>query len=139
MARTATGAWATGSRAAGVGGVALLGGWLLALCSGCGGPAYAGGPSADEPHGLVIPGDDVTLWRVDGHDVVSRSSAIEVAPGQRTIKARLEFPIDDESAKPFEYYDVPLYVEAGHRYLLQRQGDDALPPYQIEVLERGPR
>jgi hypothetical protein len=108
--------------------------------SGCvGGPSYAGGPTEEDPHGLLLPGDDVSFWRVDGFDVVeSRTSPIYVAPGRRKIKARFDTPIDtDESKETFEYRDLEVDVAAGERYLVERTGEGAFGPFDLRV--RAPR
>lgn len=105
---------------------------LLAL-TGCGSPSYAGGPTDEDPHGLVIPGDDVTIWRVDGLDVPARSATARVAPGRRRIKVRYEYPIESDAAEPFEYEDVELTIEAGRVYLIERTGEGPFGPYGVEV------
>lgn len=118
----------------------LLLGLLLLLPLGCAGPDYAGGPSRDQPHGYVSPGSDVSLWRVDGFDTFSRNSEIKVAPGLHQLKIRIEFPIDNESAHPYEYRDISLRVENKHVYILRRkelEGEiDLGPPYELEISEQ---
>lgn len=106
----------------------------LVVLAGCvGGPSYAGGPTEEEPHALVIPGEDVTIWRVDDWDVPSRSSTAYVAPGRRRLRVRYEFPIDSESSKPYEYEDLNLTLEAGRVYLIERTGEGQFGPYGVEV------
>ncbi len=112
---------------------------LLALSltlAGCvGGPSYAGGPTEEDPHGLLVPGENVSFWRVDGFDVVeSRTSPIYVAPGRRKVKARFDTPIDtDESKETFEYRDLEVDVAAGERYLVERTGEGAFGPFDLRV------
>lgn len=111
---------------------------LLALALsliGCGGPSYAGGPTEEEPHGLIVPGLDVTIWRVDGADTDTRTGALRVAPGLRKLKVRIDYPIDDESAIPFEYQDLDLQVEEGHVYRIDRT-EEVIPPYHLNVTEQ---
>ncbi|MCO5166812.1 MAG: hypothetical protein M9894_10660 [Planctomycetes bacterium] len=106
----------------------------LAALAGCvGGPSYAGGPTEEEPHGVVIPGDDVFLWAVDGQDVPSRRSKAYVEPGARRLKVRINYPIDNESATPYEYKDVVINVEDGRAYLIERKGEGQFGPYEVEV------
>lgn len=107
---------------------------LVTLVAGCvGGPSYAGGPTEEEPHAVVIPGDDVTIWRVDDWDVPSRSSTTYVAPGRRRIKVRYEYPIDSEASKPYDYEELNLTLEAGRIYLIERTGEGQFGPYGVEV------
>lgn len=113
---------------------------LTGCLAGCvGGPSYAGGPTEEEPHGLLIPGEAVSLWRVDGFDVVdSRTSPIYVAPGRRKVKARFDTPIDtDESKETFEYRDLEVDVAAGQRYLIERTGEGAFGPFDLRVRTPG--
>ncbi len=113
---------------------------LAAGLAGCAGPSYAGGPTGDDPHGVVIPGRDVTLWEVDGRDVPSRSGRARVAPGRRRLKVRLEFPLASDAWQPFEYREVELLVVEGHQYLLERTGEEGpFGPYELGIRERGPR
>jgi hypothetical protein len=112
---------------------ALLLACLLPL--GCGGPSYAGGPTDEQPHGVVIPGLDVTIWRVDGRDTDTRTGSLLLEPGRRRLKVRIDFPIDDESPIPFEYRDLDLDVEAGHVYRIDR-AEGELPPYELNVSEQ---
>ena len=109
---------------------------LLALClGGCvGGPSYAGGPTSDQPHGVISPGMDITVWQVDGHATASRAFDLYVAPGQRLLKVRLEFPIESESSTPYAYQDLSLYVEQGVRYHLDRK-HERYPPFSVQVRE----
>jgi hypothetical protein len=113
----------------------------LAMCGCVGGPSYAGGPTEEEPHGLLIPGEDVSFWRVDGFDVVeSRKSPIYVAPGRRKVHARFETPIDaDESKESFEYRDLEVDVVDGERYLVERTGEGAFGPFDLRVRARSQR
>lgn|SRR5690606_36851871 len=108
----------------------------LLLLGGCGGPSYGGGPSDEMPHGRVVPGPDVTVWRIDGKDTYSRSGTQLVEPGRRKLRVRVEYPIDDEgSGPPYEYKDLDLKVEAGRTYYLER-GEGEFAPYELKVTER---
>lgn len=115
---------------------------LLALVlplAGCaGGPSYAGGPTEEDPHGVVIPGEDVFIYRVDGHDVDSRSSPTYVEPGRRRIRVRFQYDIDSESATPQEYKELELTVEPGDVFLIERTGEGQWGPFDVEV-KRAPR
>lgn len=113
----------------------LWGGLLCLLLSGCGGPSYAGGPTEEEPHGVVVPGLDVTIWRVDGFDTETRTGALLVAPGLRKLKVRIDYPIDNESPVPFEYQDLELQVDEGRIYRIDRTEED-FPPYHLNVTEQ---
>ena len=108
---------------------------VLLLTPGCGGPSYAGGPDAEQPHAVVVPGTDVTIWRVDGFDTDTRTGSLRVAPGRRRLKVRIDFPIDDESPVPFEHRDLELEVVAGRTYVIDR-AEGEIPPYELKVSER---
>lgn len=110
-----------------------LSGALLTLAGCVGGPSYAGGPTEEEPHALVIPGDDVTIWRIDDRDVPSRSSKAYVAPGRHRLRVRYNFPIDNESATPYDWEDLNLTFEAGRVYLIEREGEGQFGPYGVTV------
>ena len=114
---------------------AMLALGIVLLLAGCvGGPSYAGGPREDEPHAVVIPGEDVTIWAVDGYDVPSHSSTAYLAPGRRKLRVRIEFPIENESPTPYEYKEMDVTVEDGDVILLSRSGgEDAFGPYDVEV------
>lgn len=120
-----------------------LAAWLLVTLLGCNGPDYAGGPTADDPHGTIDPDNDVSIWRIDGFDTLSRNSEIRVAPGLRRVKVRIEFPIESESATPFEYREIDLRVEEGHLYAIRRKEIeteiDLGPPYELEIRDYAPR
>lgn len=113
---------------------------LLALAgclSGCvGGPSYAGGPTEADPHGLLVPGEDVSLWRIDGWDVESRGSAAYVTPGRRHLRVRFETPIESEGKDSFEFRELDLDVEAGGEYRLERTGEAPFGPYDLKVRTR---
>jgi hypothetical protein len=106
---------------------------LLVVLPGCGSPSYAGGPTDDDPHGLVIPGDDVTIWRVDDMDVPSRSATARLAPGRRRLKVRYEYPIESDATIPFEYEELELTIEDGRTYLIERTGEGPFGPYGVQV------
>lgn len=117
--------------------------WLASLVlltlfgSGCAsGPDYAGGPSSEDPHGVVSPGDGITIWAVDGYATASRAFSVMVAPGRRKLKVRLEHPIESEAWAPFEYKTLTFEVEQGVTYYLSRK-ESEFPPYEIEVKESG--
>jgi hypothetical protein len=105
---------------------------LLALAGCVGGPSYAGGPTTEEPHAVVDPSTDITLWRVDGHDVETRSGKTYVAPGTRRLSIRIEHPIESDAWEPKEEVVLPLRAEAGKYYLLERK-PGLRPPYQVRV------
>lgn len=106
----------------------------LTLFAGCvGGPSYAGGPTEEEPHAIVIPGPDVTIWRIDGYDVPSRSSTAYVAPGRRKLTVRYEFDIESEAVPAHETKDLDLNVEAGQTYLIERTGEGMFGPFGVQV------
>lgn len=106
----------------------------LTLLAGCvGGPSYAGGPTEEEPHAVVIPGPDVTIWQIDGYDVPSRGSTAYVAPGRRKLKVRFEYSIDSESAVPYEYKVLDLTIEDGQTYLIERTGEGQFGPFDVQV------
>ena len=84
----------------------------------------------------MSPGEDITLWAVDGYATASRAFAIRVAPGHRKVKVRIEHPIESQSWKPFEYKTLTLNVEPGVTYTLSRKEAD-MPPYEVEVHESG--
>ncbi|RMG07720.1 MAG: hypothetical protein D6731_23110 [Planctomycetota bacterium] len=106
---------------------------LLALCAGCvSGPSYAGGPTSEEPHAVVDPSTDITLWRVDGQDVASRVGETLVEPGLRRLKIRIEADIADDSPTPYEYRDITLYAEPGATYVIERKPGD-MPPWEVDI------
>lgn len=106
----------------------------LTLLVGCaGGPSYAGGPTDEEAHAVVIPGPDVTIWQIDGYDVSSRGGAAYVAPGRRKLKVRFEYSIDSESATPWEYKVLDLNIEDGQTYLIERTGEGMFGPFDVQV------
>lgn len=109
---------------------------LLAGCSSY--PSYAGGPEAEDPHGILNPQGDLTVWGVDGKRTHTRSFRIYVAPGRRNIRVRIEHPIKSDAAKPFEFQNVTLDIEAGVIYHLTRK-ESELPPYEVEVKEERPQ
>ena len=111
---------------------AALGALLLSACAG---PDYAGGPVGDEPYGVISPGSEVTVWQVDGYATEDRNFDVRVAPGLRTLRVRIEHPIESDSAKPYEYRQMTLSVEEGVHYLLDRR-PGPYPPYEIVVRER---
>jgi hypothetical protein len=108
----------------------------LPLLAGCAsGPDYAGGPSSDEPFGVVDPGRDINLWRVDGHDVDSRSGPTKLEPGRRLLKVRIEADIADDTPTPKELRDVVLHVEEGVLYTIDRKPGE-LPPWELDIRQR---
>ena len=110
---------------------------LLAL-SGCvGGPSYAGGPREDQAHGTIVPGPDITLWRVDGWDVGSRGSEAYVAPGRHKLRVRFETPIEsDETIPSFEFRELEVDVTDGGVYYVQRTGEGTFGPFDVQVRSR---
>ena len=112
-----------------------LGPLLLALAGCSSGPDYAGGPSSEDPYGVVDPGRDVNLWRVDGHDVASRSGPTKLAPGRRVLKLRIEADIASDDQFPKELRDVTLYVEQGMLYTIDRKPGQ-YPPWELDIRQR---
>lgn len=94
----------------------------LVLClAGCTG-TYHGGPlDSDEPHGLLRPGEDVTIWAVDGMPTSTRSFKVMVAPGRRQLRLRVEHSIESESPEPHSTRTYTLQVEDGVAYHLERR------------------
>ena len=115
---------------------------LLLLLSPVGcvfGPSYAGGPTSEDPHGIVDPEEAVSILFVDGLKT-PRSSSIYVEPGLRQIRVRIEFPMTREDAKPFEIRDIELRVQANHLYEISRKDppEDIIelgPPYELLIRE----
>ncbi|MGE0712416.1 MAG: hypothetical protein AB7N76_32855 [Planctomycetota bacterium] len=94
---------------------------LLLLLAGCTG-TYHGGPlDDDEPHALIRPGVDVTIWAVDGMPTSSRSFPVMVAPGRRTLSLRVEHSMEDETPKPHSKQHYVLECEDGVTYHLERR------------------
>ena len=111
----------------------------LALLTGCvGGPSYAGGPTEEDPHGVIIPGEDVFVFFVDGYAVESKSSTVYVGPGRHRVRVRLQYHIDSESGAPQEMKDIDLHVEDGDVFLLSRTGEGQFGPFDVEV-KKAPR
>lgn len=111
----------------------LLAASFLLFATGCvGGPSYAGGPTTEQPHAIVDPATDITLWRVDGHDVETRSGKTYVTPGHHKLSLRIEHPIDSDSWEPHEEVVLPLNAEAGRWYVLERKAG-VRPPYEVRI------
>lgn len=112
---------------------------LLLLLAGCvAAPDYAGGPTSEEPYGVIDPGTDITLWQVDEHDVQTRSGPIRVAPGRRMVKLRIEADIADETPTPWEYRTVPLAIEEDMLYTIDRRPGE-YPPWELDIRQRSLR
>ncbi len=110
-----------------------LQGALCLLLTGCvGGPSYAGGPTTEEPHGVVDPGYDVSLWRVDGHDTVSRGGETYLAPGRRRLLVRIQHDIESDDWAPKEMRIVPIDVEENTLYTIDRKPGE-FPPWEIDI------
>lgn len=116
------------------GAVALALGCLL---SGCQGVYYGGPEDSDEPHAVVRPGVDLTIWAVDGQPTTRHSFEVLVAPGRRRIGVRIEHPVESESATPFERKDVLIDCKDGVTYHLERKvGRESVgPPYEVSISE----
>ncbi|HBP16970.1 MAG TPA: hypothetical protein DEA08_04125 [Planctomycetes bacterium] len=99
----------------------LLFALALLLLSGCTG-TYAGGPlDDDEPHAIVRPGVDVTIWAVDGQPTSTHSFSVMVAPGRRVLTLRVEHSMEDETPKPHSRQRYVLQTEDGVAYHLERR------------------
>lgn len=107
---------------------------LLALGGCVAGPSYTSGPAEDEPHATVIPGDDTSVWRVDGWDTYARREEVYLQPGRRKLHVRFEYPIESEAQVPYEWKDLEVDAKDGERYLLQRTGEGEHGPYGVELL-----
>lgn len=112
---------------------------VVALAAGCvSGPYYRGGPTSEQPHAVISPGDGVTIWRVDGAPTTTRSFSLLVAPGLRALGIRIDHPIESEAAKPYDKATLRLDVVDGGVYLLERApGED--PPYSVRVRKQLPQ
>jgi hypothetical protein len=106
---------------------------LLALGGCVGGPSYSSGPTEDDPHATVVPGDDVSVWRVDGWDTYSRTGEVYLEPGHRRLHVRFQYPIESEAQVPWEWKDVDVECKDGDRFLLRRTGEGEHGPYGVEL------
>jgi hypothetical protein len=96
-------------------------------------PSYEGGPTLDDPYGIIQPEDNVKLWTIDGKPAFNRDQPTYVSPGSHKLVFRINYPIDDESQFPQEYIDQPLTVEEGLRYRFMIHGEfERGPPYELE-------
>lgn len=117
--------------AARLGSLAVLAALALAGCTTV--PSYPGGPTLDDPYGIVQGVENVKLWTVDGKSVVDHEGPSYVAPGNHKLVLRIEYPIDDESQFPQEYSDQTITVEAGLRYRFLVKGEyEKGPPYELD-------
>ena len=97
---------------------------------------HEGGPTAEEPHGIINPGDDVYILGVDGKRTSTRNFSVRVHPGERILRLRVQYPIANDSNKPQEKVDKTLNVEDGVEYRIDRIGESEFPPYELKVTER---
>jgi hypothetical protein len=96
-------------------------------------PSYDGGPTLDQPYGIVQPEENVKLWTIDGKMAHDHDGISYLSPGNHKLSFRINYPIDDESQFPQEYLDQPLTVEEGLRYRFFVKGEYGRgPPYEIE-------
>lgn len=109
---------------------AILLGCLLALCGCGGGPSYAGGPTEEEPHALIVTGEDVSVWKIDGWDTYTRQGALYVEPGTRSLWLRVANPIEFEGEAHRWENAYKVRVEAGRAYTIYR-GESDFPPWPV--------
>jgi hypothetical protein len=119
----------------------LIGLVVMTSCSAA--PSYTGGPTLDEPYGVVTPIDRVSLWKIDGKNTRSRNGESYLSPGAHTLKCRVEYTVEYEGEGNFEWKDVPIEVKDGTQYFLVAKPEGAvgertldLPPYMVVVEER---
>lgn len=104
---------------------------VLAGCSSV--PSYEGGPTKDEPYGIVQPEDGVKMWQVDGKPAFNKDGLTYTKPGNHTFQFRVDYPMNDESPKPFEYIDYQITVDPGLRYRVFIKGEfEKGPPYTLD-------
>src|SRR5581483_7517631 len=112
-------------------------GLLLALLAvaGCSSvPSYEGGPTTDDPYGIVQPEGEVKLWAVDGKPAYNKDTQTYVSPGDHTFKFRIDYPMSSDEQHPFEYQTMSIQVVEGHRYRVAIQGEyEKGRPYSLEV------
>ena len=104
----------------------------LALTACAGSPSYAGGPTADDAHGIVDPGWDVSLFTVDGQDTANRHGQTYVAPGRRRLGIRIEHPLESDDWKPYENRVIVIDVVPSTLYTLDRKPGE-YPPYEVNI------
>ncbi|MBL4843896.1 MAG: hypothetical protein JKY65_00100 [Planctomycetes bacterium] len=107
---------------------------LLTLCGGCTGVYYGGPDDSDQPHALIRPGVDVTIWKVDGQPTTRHSFEVMVAPGRRKILIRVEHPMESESPIPHDRTNVIIDCKDGMTYHLERRPGEGAP-YEVDVSE----
>jgi len=99
-------------------------------------PSYEGGPEKGEPYGIVQPEADIKLWKVDGKSAFNKDSETYAAPGNHTFNFRIDYPMDSDEQRPFEYVDIVITVTEGHRYRVAIKGEfEKGPPYSLEVVK----
>ena len=99
-------------------------------------PSYDGGPSTDQPYGIVQPEDNVKTWTVDGKPAYNKDTPTYAAPGNHTFRFRVDYPMSSEEQHPFEYIDMSLTIVEGHRYRIGIRGEyEKGPPYTIDVVK----
>ena len=82
---------------------------------------------------MLEAGTGISLWAVGEHRVSSRL-AVRVAPGAHWVRVRIEYPIDDDAAKPYEFTRVRIQAREGSCYTLSRAPGE-YPPYEVEITE----
>ncbi|MCA8924462.1 MAG: hypothetical protein KDD82_21810 [Planctomycetes bacterium] len=114
----------------------LVGALLVAtaLCGCVGGPSYVGGPTEEQPHALLYTGEDVSVWKVDGWQTYDRTGALYLEPGARTLRLRVQNPVDYDGPGIFWIRAYQIRVEEGHSYLIFR-GESDFPPWPVEFQE----
>tara|TARA_R110002072_G_C7826614_1_gene523801 strand:+ start:53 stop:475 length:423 start_codon:yes stop_codon:yes gene_type:complete len=105
----------------------------LTLSSGCVGVYYGGPDDYEQPHAIVRPGVDITIWKVDGQPTTRHSFEVMVAPGRRKVTVRIEAGMDDESMTPFERQTLIIDCKDGMTYHLERKPGES--PIVVDISE----
>lgn len=106
----------------------------LSLSSGCVGIYYGGPDDDEEPHALVRPGVDITIWKVDGQPTTRHSFEVMVAPGRRKVTVRIEHSMESESPTPYERQTLIIDCKDGMTYHLERKPGE-MAPYVVDISE----
>lgn len=109
---------------------------LLLVAIGCSSaPSYEGGPTKDEPYGIVQPEGELKMWAIDNKPAFNKDTETYASPGNHTFRFRIDYPMNSEEQHPFEYQDMAITVVEGHRYRVGIRGDfEKGPPYTLEVV-----
>lgn len=106
----------------------------LALSSGCVGVYYGGPDEYEQPHALIRPGVDITIWKVDGQPTTRHSFEVMVEPGRRKVTVRIEHPMESDSPTPFERQTLIIDCQDGMTYHLERKPGESAP-YVVDISE----